>query len=55
MARYIPDEVLETIRLRADITDVVQSYVPTLKKMGATWKACCPFHHEKTPSFTVNH
>ena len=54
MARYIPDEVLETIRLRADITDVVQSYVPTLKKMGATWKACCPFHHEKTPSFTVN-
>jgi DNA primase len=54
MARFIPDEVLETIRLRADITDVVQSYVPTLKKMGATWKACCPFHHEKTPSFTVN-
>ncbi|MBR2425283.1 MAG: DNA primase [Lentisphaeria bacterium] len=54
MARFIPDEVLETIRIRADITDVVQSYVPTLKKMGATWKACCPFHQEKTPSFTVN-
>ncbi|MBR2962686.1 MAG: DNA primase [Lentisphaeria bacterium] len=54
MARYIPDDVLDQIRLRADIVDVVQSYVPTLKKAGMTWKACCPFHHEKTPSFTVN-
>ena len=54
MARYIPDDVLDQIRLRADIVDVVQSYVPTLKKAGLTWKACCPFHHEKTPSFTVN-
>ena len=54
MPRYIPDDVLDQIRLRADIVDVVQSYVPTLKKAGLTWKACCPFHHEKTPSFTVN-
>ena len=54
MPRYIPDDVLDQIRLRADIVDVVQSYVPTLKKNGLTWKACCPFHHEKTPSFTVN-
>ena len=54
MPRYIPDDVLEQIRLRADIIDVVQSYVPALKKAGLTWKACCPFHHEKTPSFTVN-
>ena len=54
MPRYIPDDVLEQIRLRADIIDVVQPYVPTLKKAGPTWKACCPFHHEKTPSFTVN-
>ena len=54
MPRYIPDEVLDQIRLRADIIDVVQSYVPSLKKAGLTWKACCPFHHEKTPSFTVN-
>jgi len=54
MSRYIPDDVLEQIRVRADIVDVVQSYVPELKKNGLTWKACCPFHHEKTPSFTVN-
>ena len=32
MPRYIPDDVLDQIRLRADIVDVVQSYVPTLKK-----------------------
>jgi DNA primase len=54
MPRYIPDDVLEQIRLRADIVEVVQSYVPALKKAGPAWKACCPFHHEKTPSFTVN-
>ena len=54
MARYIPDDVLETIRQRADIVEVVQQYVPTLKRAGSLWKACCPFHHEKTPSFTVN-
>lgn len=54
MSRYIPDDVLDQIRLRADIVDVVQSYVPTLKRAGQTWKACCPFHHEKTPSFIVN-
>lgn len=54
MARYIPDDILEAIRHRADIVEVVQSYVPTLKKHGASWKACCPFHQEKTPSFIVN-
>ena len=54
MARFIPDDVLETIRQRADIVEVVREYVPTLKKAGSLWKACCPFHHEKTPSFTVN-
>ena len=54
MANYIPDDVLDQIRVRADIVDLIQSYVPTLKKNGASWKACCPFHQEKTPSFIVN-
>ena len=55
MPRFIPDDVLDQIRLRADIVEVIQSYVPTLKRAGANaWKACCPFHQEKTPSFTVN-
>ena len=54
MGRYIPDDVIEEIRSRADIVDVVSSYVPQLKRYGATWKACCPFHQEKTPSFHVD-
>ncbi len=54
MARFIPDDILEQIRLRADIVEVVQSYIPTLKRAGSAWKACCPFHQEKTPSFIVN-
>lgn len=55
MPRFIPDDILEQIRSRADIVEIVQSYVPTLKRAGGSaWKACCPFHQEKTPSFTVN-
>ncbi len=53
MNRAVPDEIVEAIRARADIVDLVQSYIP-LKKAGQTFKACCPFHQEKTPSFTVN-
>lgn len=44
---------LETIKLRAPIEDVVRERVPGLKKAGALWKACCPFHEERTPSFVV--
>ncbi len=44
---------IEEIRVHSDIVDVIQRYVP-LKKAGRQFKACCPFHKEKTPSFQVN-
>jgi DNA primase len=53
MNRYIPDNILDEIRTRSDIVEVIDSYVP-LKKAGVSWQACCPFHQEKTPSFKVN-
>ena len=46
-------EVIDEIRNRLDILDVVQSRV-VLKKRGANYWGCCPFHNEKTPSFYVN-
>ena len=49
----IPQEVIDQVRMRADIVDVINSYIP-LKKLGRDFKACCPFHNEKTPSFVVN-
>ncbi len=45
-------ESLEALRQRVDLVEVIQSYVP-LKRAGASFKACCPFHEERTPSFTV--
>ena len=47
------DEILQELRSRADIVDVVGKYV-NLKKKGANYFGLCPFHGEKTPSFSVN-
>lgn len=48
----IPANVIEDIRYRCDIESVISSYV-TLKRAGSNLKGLCPFHSEKTPSFTV--
>ncbi|OQY46890.1 MAG: DNA primase [Anaerolineaceae bacterium 4572_78] len=45
--------VVEEIKSRLDITDLIVSYVPSLKKAGRIYKGLCPFHTEKTPSFVV--
>ena len=49
----IPSETIEQIAAANDIVEVIGSYFP-LKRAGANFKALCPFHQEKTPSFTVS-
>jgi len=53
MAGHIPRTFIDELLTRIDIIDVIHSRVP-LKKAGREYKACCPFHTEKTPSFTVS-
>lgn len=50
---FIPEEILDDIRSRCDIVEVINSYIP-LKRAGGNFKALCPFHNERTPSFIVS-
>ena len=52
MLRY-PREIIEQVRLQNDIVEVISQYVP-LKQKGSSYFGLCPFHNEKTPSFSVN-
>lgn len=50
---YYPEELIEEVRQKSDIVDVISGYV-SLQKKGSSYMCCCPFHGEKTPSFSVN-
>ena len=50
---FYPDETIEDVRERSDIVDVISNYVK-LKRSGSNYVGLCPFHNEKTPSFSVS-
>lgn len=50
---YYPDEVIEEVRIKNDIVDVISGYVKIQKK-GSSYFGLCPFHNEKSPSFSVS-
>ncbi len=45
---------IDDLKARADLVRIIRPYAQDLKKKGQNWMACCPFHQEKTPSFSVN-
>ena len=49
----IPESFIQELLHRTDLVDLIDGFVP-LKKAGANFAACCPFHSEKSPSFTVS-
>jgi len=53
MAGRIPPEFIDALLARTDVVDLINRRVP-LRKAGKDYQACCPFHDEKTPSFTVS-
>ena len=53
MAFGIPESAIEEIKARTDLSDLIAGYGIQVKRAGGSYKACCPFHHEKTPSFHI--
>ena len=53
MAFGIPESTIEEIKARTDLADLIAGYGIQVKRAGGSYKACCPFHHEKTPSFNI--
>jgi DNA primase len=54
MAKGITESVLEEIKSRIDLVDLVESYGIQVRHAGGSATACCPFHNERTPSFNIN-
>lgn len=50
----ISPDTIEKVRSGVDILEIVREYIPTIKRSGRNWKANCPFHNEKTPSFMIS-
>lgn len=53
MSQGFTPEFMEELKYKTDIVEVISQYVP-LQRKGGRYFGCCPFHHEKTPSFCVN-
>ena len=53
MAFGVPESTIEEIKARTDIADLISSYGIQLRRTSGGYMACCPFHHEKTPSFHI--
>ncbi len=54
MVGGIPESTIEEIKARVDLPELISSYGIALRRVGSNIKACCPFHHEKTPSFSIH-
>lgn len=54
LSRHFSNDVINEINSKTDIVSLIQGHVPTLKRKGNKWFGLCPFHSEKTPSFTVD-
>src|SRR5476649_321452 len=50
----IPEDTIARVRESVDLVELIREQVPGLKRAGRNWRARCPFHQERTPSFNVN-